>query len=309
MSAVIPSWASTASFKELSREHSNRITDAFALRTGYVIKKFYPSLNTVQQEANLSGAVRYTVLADMFDSSRGEAWVKVFNCRVMIPFGSTADQYHSSIRCPVDFEGDSPTKELIESSTHVIVAFKDGSTSQGIIVGCLPNTGSNVEEEVLGHNLFSSFNGIETSINKEGEYTLTSTLETVDAETNKVATPDPDKAGTFIKIDKDGSVFLDTTVDYIAIDKVNHNLELYAQENTYIGSPVSANENLVLGKKLLDAIDKLIQILQTPLTPAIPGQVIASSAAILPLLTAWSSLHTLPNPLTSDLLAQKKFTE
>ena len=271
---------------------------------GYVIRAHFP-----EDRDAFPGATYITYDVIVPYSSGFSAIPILTNCRLAYPLGSPSDPTTAVLRCPVGWDG-KVNDDFYNSTTAVLVLFQDGiRTTPWIIATADPR--DKVDSKLEGYHFRTRYNGIETSINKEGEYTLTSTLETVDAETNKVATPDPDKAGTFIKIDKDGSVFLDTTVDYIAIDKVNHNLELYAQENTYIGSPVSARENLVLGQKLVAALTQLITLLITPplTTPALPGQPLGMNPALVPLLQGWVNTYLGAPPSPTTVLAEKKFTE
>jgi hypothetical protein len=225
-------------------------------------------------------------------------------CYLIEPLGSTADKAHYTIRAPVNFKtekGEFP----VDNSTRVLVLFIDGRTDRGVIVGCLPNERDAEAGPDLGHHSFESFNGIETEINKDGEYTVTSTLQTIDAQTNEVAEPDAAKAGTFFKIDKDGSVHLDTTQgDLLSIDRAAGNTRIDASNNVYIGA-TGASENLVLGQQLKAAFDALNTFLQSLLTtPAIPGQPLSSPKLIADLNTWKATWLT-----TEAFLSDNKFTE
>ena len=272
---------------------------------GYTVGIHFPGDPDYIKDYPGATYITYDVFVPYTNGSFGHN-PKISYCRLAYPLGSPSDPTTAVLRTPKGWDG-TLTDDFYNSTTAVLVLFQDGSKGTPWIIATA-DPKNKVDDKADGYHFKTRYNGIETNINKDGEYTLTSTLETVDVDTNKVTEPDAAKAGTFFKIDKDGSVILDANMNQIVIDKNTDEIIVSSLENTYIGT-ANARENLVLGKKLLKAINDLITILKTPLTPAIPGQVIASSAAILPLLTTWATTHTLTNPATSDLLAKKKFTE
>jgi hypothetical protein len=324
-----PNWASMTTPDDDLNYHRLRISNASVLREGYIVGKHHPDDPKDPDYANRKSIV-YDVLCMQYNNG-GPLTPDKVQCELLTPLGSMSDKGEITLRTPKSWNWpemtDNPDlnrskvgsalQNLVRKTTRVLVLFLNGRTDKGIIIGCLPNeqgVDGTAEKMKLedGHHYSHYFNGISTEINKEGEYLVVSTLNVLDTEENIVPDPDPDKAGTFIKIDKDGSVFLDANPDYIAIDKVNHNLELYAQENTYIGSPTTSTENLVLGQKLVAALTQLITLLTTPpLTgPAIPGQPLPMNPALIPLLKpGWINMYLGTPPSPTTVLAEKKFTE
>jgi hypothetical protein len=298
------------STKEREQRFVQNSTESYALRDGYVIGKVFPGDAVVDLASNLPPppprtAIAYKVLLTQSVHDFGTMPV-VAICDLAVPFGSTADSFHATVRCPINLEIDDYTPELLAETSRVLVLCRNGRTDLGVIIGMLQNEKGPPENREDGSHLDSSFNGITTSINKDGEYTLTFTDQPVDLETNKVKDPDPDKAGSFFKINKDGSVILnDNAGASITIDKPNHNINVTASGETRIGS-ASSDEHLVLGATLRAALADLLSYLGSFAgNPAIPG--VPVGVNVIAQIQTWATQYTLDDG--SPLLAQDKFTE
>lgn len=79
-------------------------------------------------------------------------------------------------------------------------------------------------------------------------------------------------------------------------------------KNIYIGTS-KAKENLVLGKELVKALNKLLKILLKPPLGdiAVPGKPVLMNPGMVSELTKWMSQHLVGNP--AKILAKNKFTE
>jgi len=117
----------------------------------------------------------------------------------------------------------------------VMVACVNGKPSEGVILGCIKHFGRDETLAADGSiSYISEFNGIETVINKSGEYRVTfKGVPTNISELNKVPSgskyPDPEYdtavGSSFYQFDKTGSFFLtdnsNTVAQFIQIDKPN----------------------------------------------------------------------------------------
>jgi len=156
------------------------------LRRGYICARHYPQ----DPGYGNNTSIVYDVLIYYNDGSMGDTGARVPNVQLLIPLGNYADRYHATMRCPASYTDSVVTAELMAQSTRVLVAFIDGFASRGVIIGCLHNPYDDVEQKDDGNNSFSSFNGVETSIDKNGKYKITNTLQIIDAETNQVKEAD-----------------------------------------------------------------------------------------------------------------------
>lgn len=97
--------------------------------------------------------------------------------------------------------GNDKSYRTIRKGTYVYVLCVWGATTQGIIIGGVPTQPQKTE---AGEHLTQSFNGMEATVNNDGELTITYT----GAQTDK-GTTDATAAGTTVKINKEGSVIID----------------------------------------------------------------------------------------------------
>jgi hypothetical protein len=106
----------------------------------------------------------------------------------------------------------------INPGDNVLIAYVGGSSREGVIIGCLKHPGRAKKNKIKDSTAYASeFNGLETLINKDGEYTFTfkgqpTNLNDLDKTPNgsKLAKPQYDKevGTTYYKFDKTGGFTL-----------------------------------------------------------------------------------------------------
>lgn len=343
--ACPPSWARMSPVSEIGERVARFSLANHTLMEGYVVRKHIKGdivKGDTQEETKTyeQGHILYDVAVNMFEADSHSGVREIVDCRLHSFFGGETDRGYFTLRTPLNWDGKDLAK-VIPESAHVLVLCKNGLTSEGVIVGFLPND-DDVETLDLGHNLFHSFNGVETRINKDGELVITFTGQTVDDQ-NKVKPLDENVAGTFVKLTKEGNIVLsDAKGEVLTLDKANKkitiearsqeekitegdwkvevkgnvqihaagNVSVNSDKNVYIGG-TSADENLLLGKKTLEAAKKLVEIFSnSPVIGALGspyGPPVVLAAPLKIQLELWKVQNCIP--ATSPLLAKKKFTE
>lgn len=184
----------------------------------------------------------YRVMCMEQDKNQGRTSTIYKNCISIDSFGGIADFFQmrrrpSSAPKKVELSGSirQDNKDQKNDGSMVLVLCLDGSSEQGIIIGALAHPHKiPVLSEDLGHHAEGEFNGLNWQVNKDGELTIT-----FNSATDNEGNPSDETAGgTYIKIDKDGSVDLNTNQDEktaLLVDKPNKNVTIDA------GSNVEAN--------------------------------------------------------------------
>jgi hypothetical protein len=158
--------------------------------------------------------VRYMVDLDSKGPETGVSKQNILAATVSSVFGNPADSLRYTLRV----------------GSRVIVAFVTGDTRHGIILGGYPDSQFAVEEEAdYGHSLDFEFNGINANINNSGELTLTFRGAT-DSSGNLTDEAVPEAEGTYLTIDKEGSITIATpeSAQYIRLDHKNKKLDILA---------------------------------------------------------------------------------
>jgi hypothetical protein len=137
------------------------------------------------------------------------------NCRMMRRFGGVYNYEDVIYRGYSTNDIPDPIQNWeAKAGDIVIVAFLNGEGREGVILGGITHAARSIQlDPSLGPQYQSEFNGIKTSINADGEWTLTfrgqptnlSTLKNVPRE--KIAEPmyDTVVGTTYMKLDKTGS--------------------------------------------------------------------------------------------------------
>ena len=199
----------------------------FGLKMGIVLEAM-----SVDDAKNISKtSMEYNVFVFEANGRESSATVLYKNCIAMESFGGLSDFFEYSLRKTPKKEIPSP-KDAVGSM--VLLMTLNGQTSNGVIVGALhnPNKKSKLTKE-NGHMLEAEFNGINWNINKDGEFTIafrTATDINGKAKDDKIG-------GTFIKIDKTGSIiFSDNNKESITIDKTKKTIAVVAESDILLNS-------------------------------------------------------------------------
>lgn len=203
--SVIPSW-----LRQSDNSDFQQVIDKnFSLKIGQVIKVNYPDdeLKSIQKD------ITYDVLVeDMFESKEHTI---LSGCLVLDKFGGAADYLTYSLR---QNKGNilKNIKDLTESDilgSYVLVLYVHGKSNNPIIIGGIKNPLSKFNEKRKvpkkddGHYLKFSFNGIDFSINKDGEVEISYNGPN-DPSGKLLDSADSKSVGSFIKIDKKGDMMI-----------------------------------------------------------------------------------------------------
>tara|TARA_R100000951_G_scaffold101420_1_gene92918 strand:- start:13557 stop:14609 length:1053 start_codon:yes stop_codon:yes gene_type:complete len=186
----------------------------------------------------------YDVLTSELNEGAGTSYVKYLNCISTDTFGGVADFFEYKLR---------PSKEDFEKTHNfakqdgamVLLLCLDGNAESAIIIGGVKNTAGDGKTEERESNLTKKnglhlegeYNGLNWQVNKDGEFTLT-----FKSKTDIKGKPQDEKAGgTIFKVDKTGSVDIDTNNEAsFKLDKTKKDAILNVGNN----STVTATKNV-----------------------------------------------------------------
>jgi phage gp45-like len=161
-------------------------------------------------------------------------------CRVMNRYGGVFNYEDVILRgYKTDDKPDKIKNFSSKAGDIVLVAFLNGESREGVILGGMHHTARKTDLKAEdGPQYKSEFNGIETSINKDGEYKLIfkgqplNIAKLSEYPSKKIEKPKYDEKieGTFSKFDKTGSWIISDNVketpQFIKIDKPNGKLQV-----------------------------------------------------------------------------------
>jgi hypothetical protein len=131
----------------------------------------------------------------------------------------------------------------------VLLLCLKGKSEQGIIIGSLghPNKKTVLTKEA-GVHMEGEYNGVNWQVNKDGELTITFKSAS-DVEKGEVKYADEEAGGTFVKVDKTGSVDInDGNTENIKIDKPNKTIDINADSD--VSNTTNANFNITATKNI-----------------------------------------------------------
>ncbi len=226
---VIPSFLGV-SYRGGVGVNSNQ--NSSSLRVGEVKEVVYPDDNR-----SLSGKyVEYTVEVTQRDSGSTSSSTLYHGCVISSLFGGFADKVQFTLRSDTKDSQNNNESGGVGVGSKVLILCINGDRNQSVIVGGLPDSQYIKEDKVnyskdLGHNLQFEFNGVNFSVNKDGELKVKfrgATKVDGDLTDNAVA----DAEGSCIEINKEGNLKLATPEDdqFLLIDHKNKKIELQAQK-------------------------------------------------------------------------------
>ena len=195
---ILPSSLLQFAEKEYYSGFSNALNNT-ALRMGVVKNVSYPDDKTNLEKS----APEYDVLVFQQDSDKGVIPITYRNCVTMDMFGGVSDFFEFVKGEPTD---KTANKLDLDDGSYVLLLCIDGTASRGVILGALPhhNRKSTLPKTKAKH-LEGEYNGLRIKINDDGELTMT-----FKGKTDTKGKPTTTTGGSQIKMEKDGSIELNT---------------------------------------------------------------------------------------------------
>jgi len=231
------------------------------LRIGRIVAVYPPDSNANSNKKFFE----YDVEVDV-----GAGLTKVYPRAVMMdPLGGIADTFNFTPRISQGGQGQ------VDAGTRVLLMCINGQGGHAVIIGGAKHFGrTEKEDKADGHNMVLEFNGINISINKDGDLTILHKGAT-DAK-GKVTDDSEDTNGTKIVLDKNGDVLVSAGKNgnaSIQLDSKNKHVVVKA-DATLIGD---ATDHMMLGDTFRNAQKQMHQELKAQLQQASTALGIASS--------------------------------
>ncbi len=194
---IIPSFYNTDGYEGGGGAFENT-----TLRPGEIQEILYPD-----DPRNLSKRfIEYRVYVQHREN--GTAVVKMYeNCMLLNSLGGRVDKLTYTLRADSS-SSKSASSEKVNSGlgSKVLLLCVNGETSNAVIIGGLRDDKDDKDSKDAGHNLHFSFNGVECTIDKEGQLTLQVSGPT-DAEGNANGSGG---LPSTVKVEKDGTISAST---------------------------------------------------------------------------------------------------
>ena len=202
----------------------------FALREGEVKEIIYPQDKRSQSKQY----TEYLVQVKHSEPGGGSCHTKYTGVMISVLFGGIADFFRYTLRAD-DGTGDSD-KYGVGVGSKVTLLCSNGMSSSALILGGVrdkKNDPDTVDKESDGHHLDFAFNGISTTINKDGEFRFQFIGKTlVNGKIDEKGGAKKEASGTSIAVTKDGSfeIFTKDRNQYWKIDHENHKTFMVADQ-------------------------------------------------------------------------------
>ena len=249
--SVVPhfiSVGSTSGYAQSSGQYDN-----YCLRVGEVIAVTPPdSPNSLTRRV-----YEYSVIVQ---ERQGESPTIITNyehCYVANLFGSASDKFTYTLRPSTD-----PSKAeqgQYTNGSKVLILCLNGETNNAFIVGAIWDPTVEAEDAALGHHLQFEFNGITSTINKDGEVQVTFNGAN-DADGKTLDSQDAANVGAFWNMLKDGT-FNISAPKHVTI-KSTGVLTGDATDHTVLGDTYRQAEDKML-QSLTDSLNQLSSALFT----------------------------------------------
>lgn len=213
---------------EMDMSFTKKISNNITLRVGVVVDTI-----EVEDDTNKSKlTVEYNVMT--VEDKNTSVYE---NCMSVDAFGGIADYFQFKRRKTEQREKTRQAGSLKkQNGSMVLLLCLDGDSEQGVILGALPHPDKkDVLTKEKGHHLEGEFNGVNIDINDDGELTITYRSKT----DNDGKAADEEAGGTFVKMDKTGSVDINTALEgddetFIQMNKTEKDINVKAGNNTSI---------------------------------------------------------------------------
>ena len=254
----------------------NGLSGNVMLRIGEVQKIYFP-----EDKENVSKRfIEYLVWVS--HKANGTSVSKMYDHVIAIDhLAGIADFSYTTYRADPSATGDQGNKQPTPGKgARVILLCINGESQQAVILGGIRNAAApdTKDAQVDGHHHHTLFNGIDVSVNKDGELLVTYNGAT-DIDGNPAAGTDTDGSGTYIKIDKKGNFTVsDGNGDNLwFIDRVNGKVRIQAAtEIDVVADKVRLGDDqttdpAVLGNELKDILTQLIVAVEAITVPTAVG--------------------------------------
>lgn len=219
--------------KSPNKNYFDKIFNNTSLKVGIIVKIY-----EIDDEKNNNKKIpEYDVL--VVQNNKQESIEPIFykNCINAENFGGKADFFEYKMRAVDKKETNSKAVLDIDFSKQygnmVLLLCLDGSTDRGIIIKSVNHRGrKSTLTKDAGLHLEGEYNGLNWQVNKDGELTVTFKSKT----DNEGKPQDETAGGSFLKIDKKGSVNLDSGLKEkeetnIVIDKEKKDVKIKAGQS------------------------------------------------------------------------------
>lgn len=214
----------------------NHTFNNFSLKSGSVIAVY-----EIENDKNITKlGPEYDVLVVEQRQDQGQASTIYKNCIATDAFGSISDFFEYKIRVaddPKEYKTTLDTDKM--NGAFVLLLCLDGQSEKGVILGGLRHPG---RKEILNkdseNHLEFEFNGVNFTIDKEG----TLKLEYKSKTNNDGEYEDEEAGGSFIEINKDGSIVInDGNAEHIIIDKTNKTINIKSESDLTLNTDANIN--------------------------------------------------------------------
>jgi phage gp45-like len=215
---------STSKISAFSKNMNNN-----SLRLGVIVK-----VHDIEDESNLSKVLpEYDVITTEQNKDMGQSFVTYTNCIAADSLGGIADFFEFKRR-PSEKEDFKQTFDVNKhDGSMVLLLCLDGYTDKAIIISAITNvqrkTTLTKDNEL---HLEGEYNGLNWKVDKEGALTVTFRSAT----DSKGVPQDEQSGGTFVKMDKEGSIELNTNlkekdVTSVKLDKAKKDITVTAGQS------------------------------------------------------------------------------
>jgi len=197
------------------------------LRMGVIVKSY-----DIDDENSKTKIVpEYDVVTSELNADLGQSFVEYQHCVSTDTFGGVADFFEYKLR-PSEANFKETYDLTKQNGSTVLMLCMDGFSESAVIIGGVRNTSEENDTTTLtkenGLHMEGEYNGLNWQVNKDGEFTITFKSKT----DVKGKPQDSSAGGSFFKIDKKGSIDLDTdSGTSIKIDKSEKDIKLEAGNN------------------------------------------------------------------------------
>ena len=244
------------------------------LRVGEIQAIYYPE----DEQNNSRRFVEYDVWVQ--HRANKTAVTKMYSHVIAIDhYGGVADFSFATYRAKKTSTNKGSSNEVAPGQgAKVILLCISGESNNAVILGGIRDFSSTKDKKADGHNLHSVFNGIDLSINKDGELVLIYNGATgLDGKPDK--TTDKEAAGTKVTITKDGNFLLTDgkSENKILVDRVTGKVQITAKEEIdLIGKKVrlgdgETDDPVVGGNELKSILEDLLKAIQALTVPTAEG--------------------------------------